>query len=190
MPIHFTVVLDACVLYPATLRNILLQLATMRLFRARWTNEIHEEWIRNLNANRPDIGREKLERLREQIDRAVPDSLIFGYEPLVESLELPDVGDRHVLAAAIRGNATGIVTTNLRDFPDSHLAPLGIRAQHPDEFIGDLMDFDTGAVCSAIRQVRTRLKRPRYAQQEMLALLQKCGLPETVSRLRDFVEVI
>ncbi|MCA9323326.1 MAG: PIN domain-containing protein [Planctomycetes bacterium] len=187
---HFTAVFDACVLYPATLRNFLLQLATTGLFRARWTNQIHDEWMRSLAARRPDIGLEPLERIRFQIDRAVPDCLVTGFEPLVESLELPDPNDRHVLAAAIVCGANVIVTMNERDFPEDLLAPHGIAAQDPDRFVLHQFDLDPGAVCTSAKTMRRRLQRPAYDPFEFLDLLQARGLPGTASRLREFIQLI
>lgn len=187
---HFAVVFDACVFYPVLIRDVLMQLATTSLFRARWTEEIHREWIENLAANRPDIPRDKLNKLRELIDGAVLDCLVTGYEPLVDGLTLPDPKDRHVLAAAIRCNAAVIVTTNLRHFPDGALRPLGVTAQHPDEFIMHLIDLDPGAVCHAIKTVRERLINPAFTPQELLDLFRKRGLVQTATRLSDYLEVI
>ncbi|MCA9272834.1 MAG: PIN domain-containing protein [Phycisphaerales bacterium] len=187
---HFTAVFDACVLYPATLRNVLMQLATTGLFRARWTDAIHDEWMRNLLESKPDIGRDNVDRLREQMDKAVQDCLVTGYESLIEGLVLPDEDDRHVLAAAIRCHAAVIVTTNLKDFPDDTLLPLGVRAQHPDEFILHLIDLDSAAVCLAVKAIRQRLKNPPYDATGLLDLLQSQGLPGTVSKLREFEKLI
>ena len=116
---RYTVIFDACVLYPAPLRDILLRLATTGLFTAKWTDQIHDEWIRNAVKKRPEL-KDKLPRTRELMNRAVPDSLVTGYEFLIESLELPDSNDRHVLAAAIRSGAQAIVTFNLKDFPEKN----------------------------------------------------------------------
>lgn len=127
----FTALYDACVLYPAPLRDLLMQLALTDLFRARWTDQIHDEWIRNVLENRPDLKPEQLERTRELMNAHVRDSLVTGYESLIENLELPDPDDRHVLAAAIRTRASVIVTFNLTDFPAEVLEPLGIESQHP-----------------------------------------------------------
>ena len=119
----FTVIYDANVLYPAPLRSILMFLAQTELFRARWTLDIHEEWIRNLLLKRQDLSREKLEALRDMMIEAIPDSLVTGYEPAIDGLKLPDLDDRHVLAAALRANAEIIVTANLKDFPAESLLP-------------------------------------------------------------------
>lgn len=99
---NFAAVYDACVLYPAPLRDLLLRLALTDLFRARWTDRIHEEWIRSVLENRPDLKPEQLERTRQLMNQAVPDCLVTGYEGLIDQLELPDPDDRHILAAAIR----------------------------------------------------------------------------------------
>ena len=127
----FTAIYDACVLYPAPLRDFLMWLGLSGRFRARWSEQIHKEWKRNLLKNRPDLTREQLDRTSALMDRAIPDGLVVGYEALIPGLALPDPDDRHVLAAAIRCNASVIVTFNQKDFPDDILAPFGIEAQHP-----------------------------------------------------------
>lgn len=154
----FTAVLDACVLYPDTLRDFLVTLACTDLFRARWTEAIHEEWMRNLLANRPDRDRAKLERTRELMDLAVPDCLVTGYETLIETVTLPDPDDRHVLTAAIQCGADSIVTFNLKDFPAEVLGHHGITAQHPDELVTDLIELSSATVCRAAKEHRARLR--------------------------------
>lgn len=98
----FTAVYDACVLYPAPLRDFLMWLALSGHFRAKWSLEIHNEWKRNLLKNRPDLTAEQLDRTSELMDQALPDARLSGYEELIQGLTLPDVDDRDVLAAAIR----------------------------------------------------------------------------------------
>lgn len=109
------VILDACVLYSATLRNLLMNLAMSDLLWARWTHRIHEEWMENVQRRYPSITREKLERTRALMDIHAKDSIVTGYEDLVAGSSLPDPDDRHVLAAAIRADAEAIVTFNLPD---------------------------------------------------------------------------
>lgn len=69
-------VYDACVLYPAPLRDLLMHLALSDLFRAKWTNEIHDEWIRSVLKNRPDLQQEQLERTRVLMNSHVWDCLV------------------------------------------------------------------------------------------------------------------
>jgi len=162
---------DANVLYPSGLRNFLMHLALTGIFRAHWSAEVHDEWIRNLLKNRPDITRDKLERTRRLMDQAAPDALVTGYESLIDSLELPDRDDRHVLAAAIRCGASVIVTLNLSDFPNAALAEFGIEAQHPDDFVLSLTETFPEFVLEAARTHRASLRNPSKTRDEYLAEL-------------------
>ncbi len=99
---NFTAVFDACVLYPAPLRDLLMSVALTEQFHARWTSEIHDEWVKNLLKQREDLTEAKLQRTVELMNAAVPDCLVENYEGYIDSLELPDLDDRHVLAAAIK----------------------------------------------------------------------------------------
>lgn len=186
----FTAIYDACTLYPAPLRDLLMHLALTDLFRARWTDQIHDEWIRSVLADRPDLKPEQLRRTRSLMDAHVRDCLVTGYEELIEGLTLPDPADRHVLAAAIRGSASVIVTFNLDDFPPEYLDKFGIEAQHPDQFITHLIDLAPAAVCAAAKRHRASLKNPPKAVDEYLGALAKQHLPETVRRLREFEALI
>ena len=185
-----TAVLDACVLYPAPLRDLLMQMAVTDLFRARWTAEIHEEWIRNLRAQRPDLDPKQLERTRDLMNLHARDGVVTGHMALVPALTLPDADDRHVLAAAIRSDAQIIVTTNLKDFPKAILDGHGLEAMHPDDFIADLLDSRRRAVCLAVKTARERLKKPPIDAHAHLSTLEAQGLVRTVERLREFVELL
>jgi hypothetical protein len=178
-----TAVLDACVLYPAPLRDLLLQLSLAGLYRARWTDEIHGEWMASLLARRPDLTHEQLDRTRTLMNASGLDCLVTGYAHLVDGLQLPDECDRHVLAAAIRCGAAVIVTCNQRDFPAAYLGQFGIEAQHPDAFIAELMDADQQRVLQSVRRVRLRLRNPPMSADEYLHILSRQSLPATVTAL-------
>ncbi|NII75793.1 putative nucleic acid-binding protein [Dyella sp. SG562] len=186
----FPVIYDACVLYPAPLRDLLMRLALTGLFRAHWTERIHHEWMRSVLARRPELKPEALQRTRELMDSAVPDCLVAGYEQLEAGLALKDPDDRHVLAAAIRCHAGVIVTFNLRDFPQHALEPFHIEAQHPDEFIHHLFDLQRGSVCAAVKAQREALKNPPRTVEECLATLLAQGLPTTVAALRPMTALL
>lgn len=160
MTSNFTVIYDACVLYPAPLRSFLMYLALSGLFRARWSDMIHEEWIGSVLARRPDLSAGQLQRVRDLMNRHVPGCLVEGFEGLIPSIELPDPDDRHVVAAAIQTRAEAIVTFNLKDFPEDSLAPYNMRALHPDDFIADLRELNVAAVIEAARRHRADLKNP------------------------------
>jgi len=182
---NFTVVYDACLLYPASIRDLAVELARTGLLRAKWTTRIHAEWINAVIRQRRELDRGRLERVAELMNSAVPDCLVTGFESLEPGLtSLPDPDDRHVLAAAIHCGAQEIVTFNLRDFPDTVLRPYGIRAIHPDAFIEHLLDLNSEAVCEAIRRIRRRLANPPCSAEEMIANYERHGLAVSASVLR------
>jgi hypothetical protein len=166
------------------LHDFLMHLALTDLFRAKWTNEIHDEWIRNLLMNRPDLKKERLQRTRDLMNSHVRDCLVIGYQDLIPSLTLPDIDDRHVLAAAICAGANVIVTYNLKDFPVATLEQYGMEAQHPDEFITHLIDLAPPVVCEAAKRQRMSLKNPPQSVDELLSAYERQGLAQTVSELR------
>jgi len=186
----FTAIYDSCVLYPAPLRDFLMWLALSGRFRARWSAAIHEEWTRNLQQNRPDISAKQIERTVALMNAAVPDAMVTEYEMLIDGLELPDPDDRHVLAAAIRCNASVIVTFNERDFPAASIAPFGIEAQHPDAFVDYLFDLDPAAVVGAARKQRSELRAPTINVDEFLNMLQRQGLARTARHLSGYRTVL
>lgn len=181
---------DACVLFPAPVRDLLVHLAILEVVVAKWTDAIHDEWIRSLLETRPDLKRTQLERTRSLMNLNVRDSLVTGYESRMASLTLPDPGDLHVLAAAIECRADVIVTFNLVDFPDASLQPFGIRAVHPDEFVATLLRSDTAAVCKAVHRQRINLKNPPKSVDDVLGTLAQCQLPLTAAALRPFVDAL
>lgn len=185
----FVAFYDACVLYPAPLRDLLIRLARTNSFRARWSDEVNDEWIRNVIKERPELE-EKLKRTRELMNSAVDDCLVTGYQGLVQGLELPDPNDKHVLAAAISGRADVIVTKNLKDFPEDKLSPYGIEAQHPDVFIRHVLDLDEAVALAAVRSGRLALKDPPRTVEEHLDTLSRQELPETVTFLRRWADLI
>jgi len=180
----FVVLYDACVLFPAPLRDILLRIAVTGIVRARWTERILDECFRNIAEQRPDLKPNALTRTRKLMNEAVPDCLVEGFEDLVEGLRLPDPNDRHVLAAAIRAGAQAIVTFNLRDFPRDHLAPFWVEAIHPDDFVVDLIDLAPGVVTNVVAEQAAALRNPPRTIAEMLDTLRDQGLPQAVAKLR------
>jgi hypothetical protein len=184
----FIVFYDANVLYPAELRNFLMHLALIGMFRAKWSTDVHREWIDSLLKNRPDLTRAQLERTRQLMDKAAPDALVTGYEHLIPGIVLADEQDRHVLAAAIQGGARVIVTCNLADFPIRALQPFNIEAQHPDEFILHLLNLAPALVAEAAENHRASLKNPPKTVEEYLHSLELQGLPQTVAALRGYID--
>ncbi|HVE44730.1 MAG TPA: PIN domain-containing protein [Gammaproteobacteria bacterium] len=182
---NFTALYDSCVLYPAPLRDLLMHLALTDLYRAKWTDQIHEEWMRNVLKNRPDIKIEQLERTRHLMNENVRDCLVSHYEEIIPSLRLPDPNDRHVLAAGIHCNAAVIVTYNLKDFPRKETEKFGIEVQHPDDFLVDLIDLSPRLVFAAVHRCRLSLKNPPKNPHEYLEYLANQNLPKTIKKLES-----
>lgn len=167
-----------------------MRLALTDLYRARWTDLIHDEWIRNVLASRPDLRLEDLERTRALMNTAVRDCLVTSFEHLIPAIELPDPDDRHVVAAAIHSGARLIVTFNLKDFLPNVLKRYNLAAQHPDDFIFDVLALHPAVACQAAANHRRSLKNPSKTADEYLDTLLKQGLTQTVGLLREWKSVI
>jgi len=185
-----TVLFDANVLYPAPLRDLLLHLSFTNLFLAKWTDEIHDEWIRNVLKKRADLKIEQLNRTRLLMNQAVEDCLVTDYKALIPSLDLPDPDDRQVLAAAITANAEIIVSYNLKDFPSDVLEGFGIAAQNPDDFITSLLNVEPNLVLEAIRKQRANLKNPAVDVASLLSAFKQLKLLKTVKTLEEYRELL
>jgi len=177
---------DANVIFPPSLRDLLVNLVEVHCVQGKWTAEIHEEWIRNTLRQYPErYTRAKLEHTRDLMDRHGGDCLVTGYEHLIPKLTGINAGDRHVVAAAMVGHAEIIVTRNLRHFPNDVLAQFGLQSQHPDEFVAELFDLDERPVIEAVRRQRANLKNPPRTVDELLGTFLRNELLETVGRLRS-----
>jgi hypothetical protein len=186
----YAVIYDACVLYPAPLRDFLLELAAANLFRAQWTDKIQSEWLESLMLREAYRDRAALNRTVKLMNAAVMDSRVTGYEYLIPMITLPDPDDRHVVAAAIRAKSDGIVTFNLKDFPVATLKTLNLEPIHPDDFVTYQLDLNEAAVIAAATRCCRRLKNPPKTGKEYLATLLQQKLPKTVAALRPFEEII
>lgn len=180
----FVVVYDANVLYPSTLRDLLIRIAQAGLVQAKWTEQILDEVFTNLRANRPDLDPARLQRTHDLMNAALRDCRVTGYEPLIASLTLPDPDDRHVLAAAIRARAQVIVTNNLTDFPAATLQAWDIEAKSPDEFVLDQLDLSRAAVYGAVQRIADSWSHPPGTVADVIAALERDGLIQSAATLR------
>lgn len=183
---RFCVVLDACVLYPAPVRDILLSLAAEGLYTAKWSNQIQQEWLENLLENRPDLKKTQLIKTIEAMNLAFPDANVVSFQDLIPSIDLPDADDRHILACAIRCSADLIVTFNLKDFPKKRVSKYDIEVQTPDQLVSNLIDINPELACEALNKMVRRLKSPKKSKQEVLFTLEKCGLKKSVAIFQSY----
>jgi predicted nucleic acid-binding protein len=186
---RYTAVLDACVLFSRLQRDVLLSLAHADLYTARWTEEIESEWTSSLKKQYPAAAH-KIQNVVEQMREAIPDCLIVDYELFIPSIQLPDENDRHVLAAAIRGNADAIVSLNTKDFPGDVLAKFDVEVQTPDQFVLNQIMLHPPRALTAIKKMRKRWDRPAMSASDMVDLFEKRQLPQTAAHLRDVLELI
>jgi predicted nucleic acid-binding protein len=175
------VLLDACVLFPTVLRELLLGAAAAGGYDPLWSPRILEEWARatrRLPEGAEAIARAEIAAMRTRW----PEAEIDPPPDLAATLSLPDPDDRHVLAAAIAGGADSILTLNRADFPPRTLARHGLMLRQPDEFLRDLWSggLDLPAVAEA---VRARAEAASGRPQELRPLLKRAGLPRTAKAL-------
>lgn len=169
-------VLDACVLYPSVLREILIGVAEKGLYTPLWSARILSEWQRAAARLGPEgaaIAAGEIATLRSDWREAE----IVADPDLEPRLWLPDPADAHVLATAIAGRAAVIVTLNLRDFPNRALAPEGVQAQSPDDFLMECWLTDASSVETVIASVHARTESLSGRDQPLRALLKRAKLP-------------
>jgi hypothetical protein len=183
-------VFDACILYPFHVRNIVVQAAVDRVVEARWTDAIHDEWIRNLAANVPAIPIARLENARHLMNEAVPTAMVRGYEGHITTVDLPDPDDRHVVAAAIAAGASTIVTWNVRHFPLKELKKLGLRRESPDAFLAGLYDQAPELMIGSLANARRNLTKSRVSASDFIAILNNQGLVLLAQRAEGHLAVI
>jgi len=169
-------VYDACVLYPFHLRNILIQCAFDGLVEARWSDEIHAEWMRNLGTNNPSIDSQRLATTRDRMKAVLPDANVVDYETLIPGLSLPDPDDRHVLAVAIVAKASLIVTWNVKDFPAIATIPYGVICQSPDDFLLSLNTTFQEALIDSVARARHNLRKTVPSVDEFIAGIERQNL--------------
>ncbi|MDR1078043.1 MAG: PIN domain-containing protein [Propionibacteriaceae bacterium] len=173
-------VLDACVLVPISLCDVLLELSDVGLYEPLWSEPILKETRRSL-MNKLSISETKADHRIQLMRAGVPTAMVSGFDDLIDSMG-NDPKDRHVLAVAVHMKCPLIVTANLTDFPDPALSPYGVKAIHPDEFLCELFDDDEQAVWEAIDHKRSLYRKPPLTMAEVGQSLTKT-VPRFAARL-------
>ncbi len=169
------VLLDACVLYPTVMRELLLGAAAVGLYEPRWSARIEEEWARaaaRLGPEGETIARGEIALLRAKFPRAV----VAPALDLERRLYLPDPDDVHVLASAVSGSCDAILTMNAKDFPRGALAEEGLSRVDPDNFLLGLREADPSAIDAVVAAVVAEATRLSGETWEPRRLLRKARL--------------
>ncbi|MFT9263247.1 MAG: PIN domain-containing protein [Zymomonas mobilis subsp. pomaceae] len=195
MSIHrFTVFIDACSLASPLKRNLILSLAEANLFRLRWSAPVLDETQRAIEQILKQNGTSDSEantrsiKARNCMESAFEDAMIEDFEGFLPACnDIPDLGDHHVLAAALKARSSAIVTENLKDFPDNILEPLNLVARSTDDFLVDIISLDIGRAVAAIKKMRGRFKKPEMTPEALLLRMDAIGLTETVDILQPYI---
>lgn len=170
------VLIDANVLYPTVLREIVLGVATTGYFTPLWSARILEEWARA--AARRDPAQEPVARGEIALLRARwPDAEVAVSPETEARLHLPDANDVHVLAAAIDGGAGELLTMNLSDFPTRKLAGEGIVRRDPDGFLVEALGAEPDAVRSVVEDVHGTAERLSGQSLPLRGLMKRARVP-------------
>ncbi|MEL7212197.1 MAG: PIN domain-containing protein [Pseudomonadota bacterium] len=170
------VLLDACVIYPTVMREVLIGAAKAGLYTPLWSARILEEWARaaaKLGAEGEAIARGEIALLQATFPRA----MVAPHAGLEQRLWLPDPNDIHVLAAAVAGSADLIVTNNAKDFPRGILAEEGLSRADPDAFLLGFFEAQPEAVRGVAAAVLDQAQRLSGEDWDMRRLMKKARLP-------------
>lgn len=179
--IRFTCVLDTNVILPIEIRDLLFWFAYDELFTPKWSKHIFDEWIDVMG--RKGVPKGEIKKRTDRANQAFPDALVQHYEPLIDCLTLPDIKDRHVLAAAIKTNANIIVTNNLKDFPKDYLATFGLSAKSADDFLTDIIDLNPKVAIASFKKLVLNRRNPDLDEFEVLDAFRRNGLKDTADYL-------
>lgn len=179
--VKFTCLLDTNVIYPIQTRDMLLWFAHYELYTPKWSPHIFEEWANVMR--RKNVEEHEIIKRIENVNLAFPGAQVKNYESIIATLQLPDLMDCHVLAAAIKSNAEVIVTNNLKDFPADYLNNFNISAKSADDFLTDIIDLNHEMALEAFKMMVSIKNKPDLDEYQVLDSFRKNGLKDTADFL-------
>jgi predicted nucleic acid-binding protein len=177
----YTAFLDTCTLFGGYLCDTLLRLAEADLYQPQWSPDVLDELRRNLLQR--GLAETAVDHRINSMRRAFPEAEVIGYQALIPGLTCHEK-DRHVLAAAIRGNADAIITFNTRDFPTTSTQPYDIDVAHPDEFLLDRLDLDLDSIIEALARQAASYRQPPIQIDDLMEKLARSGVPQFADHAR------
>jgi len=179
--VRFTCVLDTNVILPIEIRDLLFWFAHDDLYTPKWSKHIFDEWEEVMR--RKGVSEVEIKKRIGWANLAFPDAMVENYEVLIDGLELPDLKDRHVLAAAIKINANIIVTNNLKDFPKGYLESFGLSAKKADDFLTDIIDLNQEVAINSFRKLVLNRRNPDLDEFQVLDCFRRNGLNDSANYL-------
>jgi len=176
-------VIDACVLYPTVLREIVLGVARAGLIAPLWSERLLEEWARTAARHGGAVDEALARGEIATLKAAFPTATVAEDPGLQTRLWLPDTGDIHVLATAVTGRADTIITLNLKDFPARELAPQGITGLHPDAALHALWLDHPETLSEVVAGVHATAERLSDETMPLRGLLKRVRLPRLAKAL-------
>ena len=177
-------VLDACVIYPTVLREILIGVAARGVYEPFWSDRILREWVLATRKLGP-LAMAQAEGEAALMKTAFPRAMVREHPSIEARVLLPDVGDHHVLAIAIAAHADCIVTFNAKDFPRHVLADEGIERRDPDGFLWQLWSHHPGEVGLVVADVHATAERLAGQPIALKTLLKRVQLPKFAKAVAD-----
>ncbi len=183
--VRFAAILDTNVIYPITIRDLLLWFAHHDLFTPKWSQHIFDEWADVMR--RKGVKEATIAIRLKWPNQAFPDALVANYEPLIKTVNLPDKKDCHVLAAAIKTNANVIVTNNLKDFPQEYLTRFSLSAKNADDFATDIIDLNPQKAVEAFKEMVLNRTNPDQDEYQILDYMRNNYLEKTANYIHSLI---
>ncbi len=179
--------IDTCVLFPTVMRTILLEAVKSKHDSAFWSEKILSEW----SASAKKVG--ELGQLQADAEISIlranwPNSIIGFSLELEHSLYLPDLNDRHVLAAAIAGKCDAIITLNKKDFPRQILSQYGLIRLDPDYVLLEYLEDNASSIIKIAQGLLGEANRKFNEQFTIRQLFKKARLPRTAKALSNLID--
>lgn len=176
-------VIDACVLFSANIRDTLLRTAEFGIFQPLWSDEILNEFTRNLIKTKK-ADETKVQKLKKAMKEAFPEAMANPSDQLITEM-LNEIKDRHVLATAVSVSCKTIITFNLKDFPENSLLPYQVKALSPDTFLYELVIQYPDEMRQIVTLQANSLKKNPKTYEQMLDSLATL-VPNFISELKKF----
>jgi len=181
--------LDACVLVPISLTNVIRTAAEHDLVQPYWPSTVVEEAVLAIAEMRPGLGEDRIRRRFTAMNSAFPGASVTAGTSTLDDYYFPDPDDKHVAAAAMAAGAQTVVTANTKDFPKPLIHRLGLSVMTPDDLLLALLEDDTEAMTSVVVEITEALNNPARTKDDILVSLRLAGAPRFATKVRGLLKL-